>query len=85
MDQRVVLVLAVFEVKYLSAVLLHLLKFVKVTVIGRLYSRLNRALCLRQVLIHFGPGDRLLAELTLLDVLHAVVVVQLERLLGYFL
>lgn len=75
MEQRVVLVLAVLEVKYLSSMLLHLLKLVKVAVICSLSSRLVGPLHLLEMLIHFSPGDGLLAELTLLDVFDAVVVV----------
>lgn len=61
--------------------LLHLEQLVEVTLAGRSLGRRARPLHLLQVIHHFGLGDGQLAVGTLLHVLHAVVVMQLKRLL----
>ena len=57
----------------------------KVALIGCLACLLFGPLHLDQVVLHFIFRDRLVAELTLLYVLDAVVVVELEGLLCDFL
>ena len=64
---------------------LHFLQTFKVTVFRCGFGRLLSALALFKVIDHFSLCHGNLAEWTLLNILNAVVVVQLKRLFGHIL
>ena len=85
MKQRVVRIFSIFEAHQISTMLLHLLELIEVSTFCCSLRRLLSALTLLQMVNHLRFCDWRFAEGTLLNVLDAVVIVQLKRLLGHLL
>ena len=85
MQQRVLLTVTIAEAQNISAMLLHLLQLVKVSINCGLLGRFTGALHLLQVVHHLCLSHRHLAIWALLDVFDTVIVVKLKRILGHFL
>ena len=85
MQQAIILICAVAETQNISTMLLHRLEPIKVSFRCCSFRLIGRASHGSKVLHHFRLGNRLLTVGTLLDVLHAVVVMELECQLRHVL
>ena len=81
MQKSVLLIGSVPEPKYVSAMLLHLIKTFEVAFTRSCFSQFGGAFHLLEMVGKLCLWNGKAAELTLLNILHAVVVVQLKRFL----